>query len=31
MFQLDLPREVGFRAVEILRKNSCFAAFGAIK
>jgi len=31
MFQLDLLREVGFHAVEILHKNSCFAAFGAIK
>jgi tRNA (cmo5U34)-methyltransferase len=30
-FQLDLLREVGFREVEILHKNSCFAAFGAIK
>jgi tRNA (cmo5U34)-methyltransferase len=31
MFQLDLLRSVGFREVEILHKNSCFAAFGAIK
>jgi len=31
MFQLDLLREVGFAQVEILHKNSCFAAFGAIK
>jgi tRNA (cmo5U34)-methyltransferase len=31
MFQLDLLRSVGFRDVEILHKNSCFAAFGAIK
>ena len=30
-FQLDLLREVGFSAVELLHKNSCFAAFGAIK
>ena len=30
-FQLDLLRSVGFPAVEILHKNSCFAAFGAIK
>ena len=30
-FQLDLLREVGFREVEILHKNSCFAAFGAMK
>jgi tRNA (cmo5U34)-methyltransferase len=31
MFQIDLLREVGFREVEILHKNSVFAAFGAIK
>jgi tRNA (cmo5U34)-methyltransferase len=31
LFQLDLLRAVGFRAVEILHKNGCFAAFGAIK
>jgi tRNA (cmo5U34)-methyltransferase len=31
MFQLDLLRKVGFSQVEILHKNSCFAAFGAIK
>jgi tRNA (cmo5U34)-methyltransferase len=31
LFQIDLLREVGFRSVEILHKNSCFAAFGAIK
>lgn len=30
-FQLDLLRSVGFQTVEILHKNSCFAAFGAIK
>jgi tRNA (cmo5U34)-methyltransferase len=30
-FQLDLLREAGFREVEVLHKNSCFAAFGAIK
>lgn len=30
-FQLDLLRRVGFRNVEILHKNGCFAAFGAIK
>ena len=30
-FQLDLLRKVGFRSVDILHKNSCFAAFGAIK
>ncbi|WP_373652395.1 methyltransferase domain-containing protein [Schlesneria sp. DSM 10557] len=31
MFQLDLLRQVGFQRVEILHKNSCFAAFGAVK
>jgi tRNA (cmo5U34)-methyltransferase len=31
MFQLDALRDVGFREVEILHKNSCFAAFGGIK
>jgi tRNA (cmo5U34)-methyltransferase len=31
MFQVDLLRSVGFGDVEILHKNSCFAAFGAIK
>ena len=31
IFQLDLLREVGFGKVEILHKNSCFAAFGAIR
>jgi tRNA (cmo5U34)-methyltransferase len=31
LFQVDLLREVGFERVEILHKNSCFAAFGAIK
>ena len=31
MFQLDLLRSVGFGEVEILHKNNCFAAFGAIK
>lgn len=30
-YQLDLLRRVGFRHVELLHKNSCFAAFGAIK
>ncbi len=29
MYQLDLLRKVGFRQVEILRKTSVFAAFGA--
>ena len=31
MFQIDLLRSVGFAQVEILHKNSCFAAFGGIK
>src|SRR5688572_13201114 len=31
LFQIDLLRKVGFRSVEILHKNSSFAAFGAIK
>ena len=31
MYQLDLLREVGFNRLEILHKNSVFAAFGAIK
>ena len=31
MFQLDLLRKVGFATVEVLHKNNCFAAFGAVK
>jgi len=31
MFQLDLLRAVGFTDVEVLHKNSCFAAYGAVK
>ena len=31
LFQVDLLRSVGFRIVEILHKNTCFAAFGGIK
>ncbi len=31
LFQIDLLRAVGFQSVEILHKNSCFAAFGGIK
>ena len=31
LFQVDLLRECGFRDVEILHKNSCFAAFGGLK
>lgn len=30
-WQLDLLRRVGFTQVEVLHKNSCFAAFGAVK
>jgi tRNA (cmo5U34)-methyltransferase len=30
-YQLDLLRSVGFKTVELLHKNSCFAAFGGIK
>ena len=30
-YQLDLLRAVGFSEVEILHKNSCYAAFGAVK
>lgn len=30
-WQLDLLRRVGFHRVELLHKNSCFAAFGAVK
>lgn len=30
-YQLSLLRDVGFTLVEVLHKNSCFAAFGAIK
>jgi tRNA (cmo5U34)-methyltransferase len=30
-YQLDLLRRVGFDHVELLHKNACFAAFGAIK
>ena len=31
LFQLDLMRQVGFAQVEVLHKNVCFAAFGAVK
>jgi tRNA (cmo5U34)-methyltransferase len=31
MFQLDLLKKVGFATVEVLHKNNCFAAFGAVK
>jgi tRNA (cmo5U34)-methyltransferase len=31
VWQLDRLRQAGFAAVEVLHKNTCFAAFGAIK
>lgn len=31
LFQIDLLRQVGFGQLEILHKNSLFAAFGAVK
>lgn len=31
LFQTNLLKKVGFKHVEILHKNSCFAAFGAVK
>ena len=31
MFQIDLLRETGFREVDLLHKNSVFAAFGGIR
>ena len=31
LFQLDLLRQVGFAQIEVLHKNVCFAAFGAVK
>jgi tRNA (cmo5U34)-methyltransferase len=31
LFQLDMLRQVGFDQVEVLHKNVCFAAFGAVK
>ena len=30
-YQLDLLKKSGFKSVDILHKNLCFAAFGAIK
>jgi tRNA (cmo5U34)-methyltransferase len=30
-FQLDVLKRAGFSAVEVLHKNSCFAAFGAVR
>jgi tRNA (cmo5U34)-methyltransferase len=31
IYQLDLLKEVGFITVDVLHKNNCFAAFGAVK
>jgi tRNA (cmo5U34)-methyltransferase len=31
LFQLDLLRQIGFAQVEVLHKNVCFAAFGAVQ
>lgn len=31
MYQIDLLRDVGFESIDILHKNSVFAAFGGIK
>jgi len=31
VYQLDLMKKIGFRKVEVLHKNLCFAAFGGIK
>ena len=31
MYQLDLMRAVGFRAVDVLHKNGSFAAYGGIR
>lgn len=30
-YQIDLLRRVGFQSTEVLHKNGCFAAFGAVK
>ncbi len=30
-YQMELLRQAGFRYVDILHKNSCYAAFGAVK
>ena len=31
VYQLDLLRAAGFARVDVLHKNVCFAAFGAVK
>lgn len=30
-YQLELLRRVGFRQIDVLHKNSCYATFGAVK
>ena len=30
-YQMNLLQKVGFDRVELIHKNSCFAAFGAVK
>jgi tRNA (cmo5U34)-methyltransferase len=30
-YQMDIMKQVGFRNIEILHKNTCFAAFGGVK
>jgi tRNA (cmo5U34)-methyltransferase len=31
MFQLEVLKDAGFAEIDVLHKNSCFAAFGAVK
>ena len=31
LWQIDVLRSVGFQKLDILHKNSCFAAFGGVK
>ncbi len=30
-FQTDLMKKAGFKQIEVLHKNGCFAAFGGVK
>ena len=30
-YQLELLRKCGFRQIDVLHKNACFATFGAVK
>jgi tRNA (cmo5U34)-methyltransferase len=30
-YQLNLMKKVGFKSVEVLHKNICFAAYGGVK